>query len=257
MPEALEKTMPAAPEASSEIEGSAPGLIAPSRMRRRSLVLAAIVAIPMLFNAITLLPELTVGIPSLNDDAVHFLLVRQANAALERGANPFDFWVPQLELGFPQFMFYQHLPHLAVVLLYHLLFKQVSLLTLFNLVRYLLLVGFPLVVYWSMRTMEFSPVAAAIGAASAALISGNYRYGFEYESYFWTGLGMYTQLWAMNLFFIATACMVRLLEGGRGYLAAILTSSALVMCHLVYAYMFAITVAILFMLEVFREPEPA
>ena len=35
-----------------------------------------------------------------------------------------------------------------MVFLHHLLPKQFDLLTLFNLIRYLLLVGFPLTVYW-------------------------------------------------------------------------------------------------------------
>src|SRR5215469_7373961 len=219
-------------------------------------MLLLLVAVPILFNAIMLLPELTRAIPSLNDDNFHYLLVRQASAALQQGANPFDFWVPQQELGFPQFYYYQHLPHLAVVVLHRLLFESVNLLTLFNLVRYLLMVLFPLTVWWSMRTMEFSATAAAIGAVCASLFSGNFDYGFSYDSYIWRGWGLYTQLWAMHLFLISTACLERLIFREVGYRSSVVFCSMLVLCHLIYAYMLAMTAIVLVVLAIWREPEP-
>jgi len=218
-------------------------------------ILIILVLVPVLFNAIMLLPEVTVPVPSENDDIAHFVLVRQANEALDLGANPVDFWVPQLELGLPEFLYYQHLPHLAVVLLHRLLLKRVALFTLFNLVRYLLMVLFPLTVYWSMRTMEFSPISSAIGAGFGSLISANHDFGFDYENYLWLGYGLYTQIWGMHLFFISIACLQRLITRGTGYLAAILSTSALVLCHLVYAYMMGITTIVLFLLAVASESE--
>jgi len=210
-----------------------------------TLVLLLLVCVPIAFNSVALLPELRLPIPSLNDDAVHYLFVQRASEALAGGENPFDHWGPELELGFPQFFYYQHLPHLSVVLLHRLLLKQVDLLTLFNLLRYLLLVGFPLTVYWSMRRLDFSVVAAAVAAAMAALLSSDHRYGFEYDSYVWRGFGMYTQLWAMHLSFITLACLDRVLERGDGYVPAVVASSLLAMSHLVYAYMMAVTALVL------------
>jgi hypothetical protein len=224
--------------------------------RWNAAILLLLVAVPIVFNAIMLLPEITTAMPSLNDDNLHYLLVRQASAALEHGANPFDFWVPQQELGFPQFFYYQHLPHLVVVLLHRLLFESVNLLTLFNLVRYLLMVLFPLTVWWSMRTMEFSATAAGIGAACASLFSGNFDYGFSYESYVWRGWGLYTQLWAMHLFLISTACLERLIYRGVGYRSSVVFCSMLVLSHLIYAYMLVVTAIVLVVLALWREPEP-
>src|SRR5919198_754701 len=166
-----------------------------------TVALCLIVLVPTIFNARALWPELSLPVPSVNDDAVHYLFIQRASEALAHGENPFDHWVPELELGVPEFFYYQHLPHLVVVLLHRLLLQQVDLLTLFNLVRYLLLVGFPLTVYWSMRRMGFSVVAGAVAAAGATLFSSNHGYGFEYESYIRGGYGMYTQLWAMHLSF--------------------------------------------------------
>jgi hypothetical protein len=159
-----------------------------------SSVVVLLLLIPILFNAIALFPELSRSIPSLNDNAVHFLLVQGISRAWARGENLIDHWNPELELGFPIPGTSQHLPHLTVVLLHRILLGRFELLTLFNLIRYLLLVGFPLSVYWSMRRIGFSSIAAGVAATSATLISADHRYGFEYDSYIWRGFGMYTQL---------------------------------------------------------------
>jgi hypothetical protein len=208
-------------------------------------MLVLIVAVPLLFNAVALWPEVREAVPSVNDDAVHYLLIQRASEALERGENPVDHWVADLELGFPEFLYYQHLPHLTVVLLHRLLLKSVSLLTLFNLVRYLLLVGFPLTVFWSLRRMGFSAVAASAAAAASTLIFSP-GYGIEFNSYVWRGLGMYTQLWAIHLALLSVACLHTVLYRGRGYVAAILACSALGLSHLIYSYIVAVAAVVMF-----------
>lgn len=207
-------------------------------------MLVLIVAVPLLFNAVALWPEVREAVPSFNDDAVHYLLIQRANEALERGESPVDHWLADIELGFPEFLYYQHLPHLTVVLLHRLLLKSVSLLTLFNLVRYLLLVGFPLTVFSSMRRMEFSAIAASASAAASTLIFSP-GYGIELNSYIFRGLGMYTQLWAIHLALVAIACLYRLLYRGRGYVAAILGCSVLGLSHLIYLYIVAVAAVVM------------
>ena len=199
----------------------------------------------LLFSAVTLLPELR-AVANLNDDAFHFLLVQGADGALSGGANPVDFWSPVLELGFPQFLYYQHLPHLSIVLMQRLLLGHVSLITVFNLVRYLLLVGFPLTVFWSLRKLNFSHAGAITAATLAPFFAGNFGYGFEYDSYVWRGFGMYTQIWAMHLSFICLALLCDYLERGKNRVPAVLALAALILSHLVYAYMMAISAAVLF-----------
>ena len=202
-------------------------------------VLLLLVLIPTVFNAIALWPEVSLPIPSLNDDASHYLFIQRSSEALANAENPFDHWVPELEFGFPQFFYYQHLPHLAVVFLHRLLLKQVDLLTLFNLTRYLLMLSFPVTVYWAMRRMEFSVVAGAVGAAVSTLIQGR-GYGIEYGSYVWGGHGMYTQIWAVHLSLITLACLYVLRERGEGYVAAVVACSALLLSHLIYSYIIAL-----------------
>ena len=221
--------------------------------RATKIVLLFLVLVPILFNAFMLTPELR-SVPSRNDDRWHYMFVQRASAALTAGDNPLDFWVPDVGLGFPQFFYYHHAPHLAVVALHRMLFRQVSLLRLFNLVRYLLLVLFPLTVYWSARKMDFSIGAAAIAAAFASLLSGrSHVQGFDYDSFVWSGNGMYTQLWAMHLFVLSIASVYRAMSKGIGYLTAIGFSSMLMLSHLLYAYMAALSVFALLVATVIHE----
>ena len=194
-----------------------------------------------------LLPELTVAVPSNNDDATHFLLIQRASEALANGENVLDHWVPQLELGFPWFIYYQPLPALLVVLVHRALLGLVDLLTVFNAVRYVLLVGLPITVFWSLRRMGVAAAGAAMAAAASPLLSGDFRYGFDYDSYIWRGFGMFTQLAAMHLSFVTVAVAWSALRSRKRsdivWLA--LALAALVLTHLIYAYMMAITLGVL------------
>lgn len=210
-------------------------------------------------NAVALVPEVMYPVPNVNDDAQHIAFVQRAADAWSRGENVIDNWVPQFELGVPQFLDYQHLPHLVVVLLGRLTGGSVDLRTLFDLVRYALLVGFPLTVFWSMRTMGFTPVASAIAAAASSLLSGNPSgnpddggYGFEYNSYIWRGFGVFTQLFAMHLSFVALATLHRVTNTGSGIVAAALACTALALSHLLYAYILVITAVVVLLFGVTR-----
>ena len=197
----------------------------------------------MLFNAISLLPEL-IPIANVNDDAAHLLFVERADQAIANGESPVDFWVPDLELGFPQFAYYQHLPHLVVVGLDRALLMRVDIVTVFNVVRYALMVALPLTVFWSMRRMGFTAIAAAIGAAASSLLSSGGRLGFDYDSYVWRGYGVFTQLFAMHLSFVTLALLGDLMTRGRAYVAAVLALTGLVLSQLLYAYMMAISAVV-------------
>jgi hypothetical protein len=205
--------------------------------RNEKIALTLLVAVPTVFTAVGLLSELTIPVPSVNDDMVHYLYIQRASDALTNGEFLFDHWLPQAETGFPVFFYYQHLPALFVVGLQRLSFGTLDLYTTFNLVRYALLVGFPLTVFVSMRMMRFSVAAAAIAAAASTLLSGDWRYGFEYESYIWRGFGMYTQLWAMHLSFLTVAATYRAIHDGKRLWLATLLLGILVLTHLLYAYM--------------------
>src|SRR5271169_4993655 len=68
-----------------------------SLTRNEKIGLTALVAVPALLTAIGLLSELTIPVPSTNDDALHFLVIQRASDALTNGESIFDFWLPQIE----------------------------------------------------------------------------------------------------------------------------------------------------------------
>jgi hypothetical protein len=218
----------------------------------RTAALAFLVALPMAANAIGLLPEVTVPVTNVNDDTEHALYIENASDALARGENVLEFWVPEMDEGFPQFLYYQNLPHLSVVALHRLLLGTIDIFTVFNIVRYLGLVLLPLTVFWSMRRMDFDTVAAAVGASASTLLATNFLYGFDFGSYLWRGLGLYTQIWAMHLSFIALASLWRLLRYGTGFRWTAVVLAALVLSHLLYAYMMVVTAPLLLVWGVTR-----
>ncbi len=216
------------------------------RLTRGEMIgLFVLVAIPTIMNAIALSSEFTIPVASLNDNELHFLFLQRASDALASGENVFDFWVPSIEAGFPQFLYYQHLPTLVMLAVERLSFGNLDLLTSFNLVRYLLLVGLPLSVFISMRWFGFSVVAAALAAAASTLLSGDFRYGFDYDSYIWRGFGMTTQLFAMHLSFLTLAAAYRAFQKGKGVWIAALLFGILVLTHLIYAYMTAMAILVI------------
>ena len=219
-----------------------------TRVTVRQLVLGVLVAIPIAMNAVALAPEVLYPVPNVNDDAEHIVMTQRASDALAAGENPLDMWVPELDLGYPEFLYYQHLPHLSVVAVDRLLLGLVPLRAAFDLVRYALLVTFPLTVLWSMRTMGFSATAAVAGAVGSSLLSGSFRYGFEYDSYIWRGFGLFTQLFGMHLAFVALALLDRLIRRGRGIVVTALSCAALVLAHLIYAYMVGIAAIVLLLI---------
>ncbi len=198
----------------------------------------------VLFNAWALRGELT-AVTSQNDHAFHLLMVKEASAALARGGNPLDFWIPQLELGFPQFLYYQHLPHLLLAALHRLLGGSVSAESLLNFARYLLLVLMPVTVTWSMRRMGYSRVAAAVGGMCSTLIAATNRFGLEYNSYTWQGFGMYAQLAGVHCFFAGLGALTRLLREGRGMALTAVLMAALALSHLVLSLMFAVAAVVI------------
>jgi hypothetical protein len=226
-------------------------------LRRAGFFNVGLVLLVLAFNAYYLLPELTVPAPNINDDAFHYMNVVRADQALSDGENIVDHWSPTLDLGAPRFLLYQHLPYISVVLLGRLLLQQVSLLTLFNLTRYLLMVGLPLTVFWTARQLGLSTRASAFAAAASPLLSGFFRYGFEYDSYVFRGFGVYTQLWAMHLSFISLGCLYRLVNKGTGYTLTVAACSALVLSHLLYSLMMLPTALVVLLAGLNRSNAPA
>jgi hypothetical protein len=211
-----------------------------------SLVFLAIV-----FNAVFLMGEVTVSTFSLNDEVLHLTATQEASSALHQNQDPSDFWFTEIGLGFPIFHYYQHLPQVILAGLDQVTSSFLPLPRLFDIPRYLLLVFFPLSVFWAMRRFDFDYLAAGFSACIASLLSTNGLYGFEFGSYLWRGYGLYTQLWAMFFLPLALAEIYRTIKKEGSWFWPVFLSSLVLLSNLLYGYILVVT-AILF---IFLKPD--
>jgi hypothetical protein len=123
--------------------------------------------------------------------AIHHLL------ALLRGRET-DLFCPTFNLGFPMYLYYQPLPHLAAALVHLLSFGALAPQLAFNLTIVALWCCYPLTVYLGARRLGLGDTAALLGAIAAPLVNSSLPFGFTLHSVM--GLGLYTQLYAMVLF---------------------------------------------------------
>ena len=151
----------------------------------------------ILVNAAWLAPELHPP-PDLNDNVLHFTLIRGMTDQMEHGRNPLDFWTPEIALGEPIARLYQPLSHLMVAALYFVCFKTIPLMTLFIWFRFLALVLLPLSFYGCARLISLQQSESFACALLSFLVSGD-AFGLDYGSYVWSGHGLFPQLVATHL----------------------------------------------------------
>jgi hypothetical protein len=176
----------------------------------------------IIFHAILLLPELTTLSPDLNDNVFHYSLCVSMQEELETGGNLIDHWVPYWSIGYPVFHHYQHIPHLIVVLIFNIFYKQIPLFVIFRLFNYLLLVLYPLVLYYSLRKMRFSQLSSAGAALFSLALSNINGYGFELGAFAWRGSGMFAQLWAMFLLPLTLSSIYTTLKENKNYFQSVI-----------------------------------
>jgi len=158
------------------------------RINQRCLVFF-ILLFAVSFHAILLFPEITTLSPDLNDSILHYSLCVSMKSEIKTGGNPIDHWVPYWCLGYPVFHYYQYLPHLIITSIYSLLLKKVSMFFIFHIVIYLLVVFYPLILYYSLRKMRFPRMVSAFAALFSLTMSNITGYGLELSSYTWRGHG--------------------------------------------------------------------
>jgi len=205
----------------------------------------------IVFNAVFLLGEVTVSTFSLNDEVLHLTATQEASSTLRQNLDPTDFWFMQIGLGFPIFHYYQLLPHIVLAGLDQVTSSFLPLPRLVDISRYLLLVFFPLSVFWAMRRFGFDYLAAGLSSLIASLLSTNALYGIEYRSYLWRGIGLYTQLWAMFLLPLALAEIYRTIKKEGSWFWPVFLSALVLLSNLLYGYILVLSAA----LFIFLKPE--
>ena len=216
------------------------------------VIVAVVLLVSVAFNLVLLYPEITGGIVAINDSVLHLLLTDMAVEAIKDGRNFTDPWQGTMNLGFPFFHYYQHLPQVLVALFHVATFAVFPLPDLIQWSTYLLLSLFPLSIFWSLRKVGFDDLTAAMGGLVSPLVATDSLFGFGYASYSFLGFGLYSQLWAMVLFAPAIALGYGVIRDGRGYFWATLLLAALLMSHLMYGYMAFISLGVLALVEVAR-----
>ena len=225
------------------------------RVDATTLVVITVLLLAVVFNLVVLYPEVSGGTVALNDGILHLLLTNMAVDAITNGRNFTDPWQSTMNMGFPFFHYYQHLPHVSVALVHVATFKSIAVIDLMKWATYLLMSFFPLSVFWSLRLFGFDRLTAAMGGLVASLAATDLLFGFGYSSYSFLGFGLFSQLWAMVLFPLAIALGYRTLRDGRGYFWATLLLAATLMSHLIYGYMAFITLGLLTLVPLFRLSE--
>src|SRR5579872_3726525 len=123
---------------------------------KEKFIALSILAAVSILHAVVLAPELTISRVDLNDNAMHWPIIEDMAQAIERGDNPVDWWAPEWSMGYPVLRTYQPLAHAIVVGVYYLLFKSVSLMTVFVWVRYLSVLLLPLTFFFTARLLSLS-----------------------------------------------------------------------------------------------------
>ena len=108
-----------------------------------TLVVIGTLLVAVAFNLAFLLPEVTSGIVSFNDSVMHLLLVDAAVEALTHGLDVTDPWQGTMDMGFPRFHYYQHLPYVIVALVHVVTLGAFPSADMLNWTTFLLLSMFP------------------------------------------------------------------------------------------------------------------
>jgi hypothetical protein len=216
-------------------------------MNRNDWPFFSLIAAAILFNLIFLFPEVSIPVPNLNDNVLHFTLIEKASEAIKTRDNILDPWVPYWDMGFPVFQYYQHLPHFLVAALYRLAGERIDLFTLFNWVKYLLLSFFPLSIYIASRKLELPKTTGAFAALCSSLLSTNGLYGVDFASFVWRGSGLYPQIWGIVLLPLALGQFYSSVKYNKGYFKSTVLFTVLLLSHVIYAYM-AVLSSLLFIL---------
>jgi hypothetical protein len=206
------------------------------------------VILAVIFHAIMLFPEVAYLPPDLNDNVFHYSLAQSLQDEIETGGNPIDHWAPYWSLGFPVFHHYQHFPHMAVAFFYNLFLRQIPLFFVFHFIAYLLLVLYPLALYFSLKKMKFSENVAWLAALFSLAVINQNSYGFELSAFTWRGFGMFSQLFAMFLFPLTLSFVRETVEEGKNYFWSVIFLFMLTGSQLMFGLM-AILTSILFILS--------
>ncbi len=206
---------------------------------RSRLPPSLLLALPVAFNLWFLRAEVRV-VENLNDGSVHAAYIRWAGRAFSSWRLPLDGWFPFLTTGAPAFHETSSFPHIVTGFFGRFIGGDRA----YSLSLYLLLALWPLAVYLGARLLGWRVRAALSAAVVASLIASTAGYGYEFGSYTFSGLGLWSQLWGMWLLPISLGLTWRAVDRGRTPVLAALVLSLTVVSHFLTGYFAFLALAI-------------
>lgn len=186
----------------------------------------------VLFQLIPALAIVTT-LPVYGDDhSSHMAAIRHLLQLLASGQT--DLFCPTFNLGFPMYLYYQPLPHLAAALLNIVSVGTFGPQLAFNLTLVLLWSLYPIAIYRGLRTLELDPLAALLSAVCAPLVASTLTFGFTLHSVM--ALGLYTQTWAMVLLPLALGSGWRAIQPDASLRTLLIAGGWLLLLCLCHAF---------------------
>jgi hypothetical protein len=205
----------------------------------------AIVLFTIVAQAFLLWPETYLAGWRDNDAINHYSMTGQMVKAIEQGANPLDFWSPEVSMGVPMVRTYQPLAHILVAAAYFAFGKSVSLMTLLMWARFLSALVLPLGFFAAMSMLEFPPLTAAAGALLLPMIAGPGAGAMGLDLRSWAGFGIYPQAVATNLLFLAIGFSFQAVRKGKNLAITGALLGLTCLAHLMYGWMGAIAACLM------------
>lgn len=199
----------------------------------------ALVVAPIVFNAVALRSQARFA-PYPNDSAFHSEMVRYATAQFRAGHFPLDGWFPYLNLGSAFFMHYQSLGAMIAGALGLAIGANQA----FALCLYLLLVTWPLSVYFGARLFGLSRWTSGFAAFACSFITSASAVGFEQGAYISIGFGVWSQLWGMWTLPLAWGFTWRAINDGKNFLWASLFIALTAAFHFETGYLAFLSIAL-------------
>jgi hypothetical protein len=162
---------------------------------------------------------------------------------LSSGHIPLDGWFPYLTTGSPLMQNQEALPHLVAAVFGTAIGGNRA----YALSTYLLLAVWPLSVYLGARLLGWRPNSALAAAIVAPLVAAVTGYGYEFGSYTFAGLGLWTQAWGMVLLPPTLGLTWRAVRERRLVVPAAIAVALTLACHLIAGY-FAILALVVWIL---------
>jgi len=175
-----------------------------SKFNHSKLLIYGLLGISIFFNLFFLSRILRGSEPNGDDNSYHLAnIIFEKELLAKDPSNYLDSFCDYWNMGFPINHYYHHLSYLIMGLV-SFIFSGIPVYKLFNLSIVVLFSVFPLIIYKSLRYMEFNRYVAVFAALVSTFIECSLSHGGINLNAF-LGSGLYTQLWAITILPMAMA----------------------------------------------------